>query len=138
MSGLPGSGKDHWIAHNLDLPVISLDGLRAELGLPSTGNQGAVIQAARERAREYLRRGQSFVWNGTNLSRELRGRPIELAAAYNARVRVVFLDTTYQRLVRQNRERGASVPLAPILRMLRLWEPPDLSEAHRVDWIVQT
>ena len=33
MSGLPGSGKDHWIAHNLDLPVISLDGLRAELGL---------------------------------------------------------------------------------------------------------
>lgn len=137
MSGLPGSGKDHWIAHNLDLPVISLDALREALDVASTGNQGAVIQAAREQAREYLRRGQSFVWNGTNLSREMRGRPIDLAAAYNARVRIVFLDTTHKRLVRQNRERGASVPLAVILRMLRLWEPPDLSEAHRVDWIVQ-
>lgn len=138
MSGLPGSGKDHWIAHNLDLPVISLDALRDELDLPSTGNQGAVIQAAREQAREYLRKGQSFVWNGTNLSRDMRGRPIDLAAAYNARVRVVFLDTAYRRLVRQNRDRGATVPLAVILRMIRLWEPPDLSEAHRVDWIVQT
>ena len=138
MSGLPGSGKDHWIAHNLDLPVISLDALRDELDLPSTGNQGAVIQAAREQAREYLRKGQSFVWNGTNLSRDMRGRPIDLAAPYNARVRVGFLDTAYRRLVRQNRDRGATVPLAVILRMIRLWEPPDLSEAHRVDWIVQT
>ncbi len=137
MSGLPGSGKDHWIAHHLDLPVISLDALRETLDVASTGNQGAVIQAAREQACEYLRRGQSFVWNGTNLSRDMRGRPIELAAAYNARVRVVFLDTAYKRLVRQNRDREASVPLAVILRMLRLWEPPDLGEAHRVDWIVQ-
>lgn len=138
MSGLPGAGKDHWIARNLDLPVVSLDLLRAELGAPGTGNQGAVVQAARERAREHLRRGQSFVWNGTNLSRELRSRPIDLAAAYNARVRVVFLDTAYARIVRQNRERDAAVPLAAILRMTRLWEPPDPSEAHRVDWIVQS
>ncbi len=137
MSGLPGAGKDHWIAHNLDLPVISLDALREELDMPSTGNQGVVIQAAREQAREHLRKGQSFVWNGTNLSREMRSRPIDLAAAYNARVRIVFLDTSHRRLVRQNRERGASVPLAAILRMTRLWEPPDLTEAHRVDWIVQ-
>lgn len=137
MSGLPGAGKDHWVAHNIDLPVISLDVLRADMGVPHTGNQGVVIQAARERAREYLRGGQSFVWNGTNLSREMRSRPIDLAAAYNARVRVVFLDTSYRRLVRQNRERGAQVPLAAILRMTRLWEPPDFTEAHQVDWIVQ-
>ena len=138
MSGLPGSGKDHWIAHNLDLPVISLDALREELDMPGTGNQGVVIQAAREQAREYLRKGQSFAWNGTNLGREMRSRPIDLAAAYNARVRIVFLDTAYRRVVRQNRERDAAVPLAAILRMTRLWEPPDLTEAHRVDWVVQT
>ena len=29
MSGLPGAGKDFWVAENLrDLPVISLDALR--------------------------------------------------------------------------------------------------------------
>lgn len=137
MSGLPGAGKDHWIAHNLDLPVVSLDALREELDLPATGAQHAVVQAAREQAREHLRRGQSFVWNATSLSRDLRGRVIELAAAYHARVRIVFLDTAYRRLVRQNREREAQVPLAAIHRMARLWDPPDLTEAHRVDWIVQ-
>jgi len=137
MCGLPGAGKDHWIARNLDLPVVSLDALRAQHDRSGTGDQGVVIQAAREQAREHLRRGQSFVWNATNLSRELRGRTIDLAAAYNARVRVVFIDTAYQRLLRQNREREAAVPLAAIQRMARLWEPPDPCEAHRVDWVVQ-
>ncbi len=137
MSGLPGAGKDHWISRNLDLPVISLDALRIELGEASTGQQGAVIQAAHQRAREHLRRGQSFVWNATSLSRDLRSRQIDLAAAYNARVRIVFLDTAYRRLLRQNREREASVPQSALLGMVRLWDPPDASEAHRVDWIVQ-
>lgn len=137
MSGLPGAGKDHWIAHNLDLPVVSLDALREEMELAPTGPQHAVVQAAREQAREHLRRAQSFVWNATSLSRDLRGRIIELAAAYNARVRIVFLDTAYRRLVRQNRDRDAAVPLAAIHRMTKLWDPPDPTEAHRVDWIVQ-
>ncbi|MCY1061202.1 AAA family ATPase [Nannocystis sp. SCPEA4] len=137
MSGLPGSGKDHWIAHNLDLPVVSLDALREELDLDHTGPQHAVIQAAREQAREHLRRGQSFVWNATNLSRDLRGRLIDLCADYGARVRIVFLDTPYRRVLRQNRERAAQVPLAAIERMLARWEPPDLTEAHQVEWIVQ-
>ncbi len=138
MCGLPGAGKDHWIAHNTDLPVVSLDALREELDTPATGNQGAVIQAAREHAREHLRRHQSFVWNATSLTRDLRGRIISLAADYHARVRIVFLDTAYRRLVRQNRDRSASVPLAVIEKMTRLWDPPDLTEAHRVDWIVQS
>ncbi|HEY8379467.1 MAG TPA: AAA family ATPase [Nannocystis sp.] len=138
MSGLPGSGKDHWIAHNLDLPVISLDALRDEQGVDPAGPQHAVIHAARERAREHLRRGQPFVWNATNLTRDLRGRLVDLCRDYGARVRIVFLDTPYRRLLRQNREREAQVPVAVIERMLARWEPPDLTEAHRVDWIIQS
>lgn len=138
MSGLPGSGKDTWIARNLDLPVVSLDAIREAHDLDPTGPQHAVVQAAREQAREHLRRGQSFVWNATSLTRDLRNRVVELAAAYNARVRIIFLDTAYRRVLRQNRERDAVVPLPAIQRMLRQWEPPDLTEAHRVDWIVQT
>ena len=138
MCGLPGAGKDHWIRHNTDVPVISLDALREELDAPASGgNQGAVIQAAREQAREHLRRGQSFVWNATSLTRDLRGRIISLAHDYRARVRIVFLDTAYKRLVRQNQGRQAAVPLPVIEKMTRLWDPPDLTEAHRVDWIVQ-
>ena len=42
MSGLPGSGKDTWLARNRpDLPVVSLDDIRGELGVEPTDNQRA-------------------------------------------------------------------------------------------------
>ena len=54
MSGLPGSGKDAWLAANRpDLPVVSLDDVRGELGVEATDDQGEVIQVARERCREH-------------------------------------------------------------------------------------
>ncbi|HRI07299.1 MAG TPA: AAA family ATPase [Nannocystaceae bacterium] len=136
MSGLPGSGKDRWIRDNLDLPVISLDGIRDELDMPATGEQGAVINAARDRAREHLRRGEPFVWNATCLGRDIRRRIIDLCAAYRARVRLVYIEVPRARLLQQNRARAAVVPEAAIERMTRLWEPPDATEAHRVDWIL--
>ena len=75
MSGLPGSGKDRYVKqHYADWPVVSLDDLREELDIDATENQGQVIQAARERAKEYLRKGERFVWNATNISRRFRAR----------------------------------------------------------------
>ncbi|MEZ4381916.1 MAG: AAA family ATPase [Nannocystaceae bacterium] len=139
MAGLPGSGKDRWIARNLDLPVVSLDAIRAELGAPPTGDQGPVLQVARERARERLRAAQSFVWNATNLTREIRGRLLDLFTNYGARVRIVYVESPYAALLRQNRERepSARVPEAVIERMTRRWEIPDPTEAHRVDWVFE-
>ena len=43
MSGLPATGKDHWVAeHAADWPVVSLDTIRADLGVSPTDNQGTV------------------------------------------------------------------------------------------------
>ena len=82
MSGLPGSGKDTWIAEHLpDCPQISLDEIPDESGARRTGNQGAVVQAAREKARAFLRAGEDFVSNATNVSREIRTQVIDLLAA---------------------------------------------------------
>lgn len=137
MSGFPGAGKDTWIAnHYPDWPVIALDDLRAELKIKPTDNQGPVVARAREKAREYLRRKQSFIWNATNISRQMRAHCLSLCAAYNARIRIVYLETSEENLFAQNRSRAASVPTQVINKLIGRWEVPDLTEAHQVDWIV--
>jgi predicted kinase len=137
LSGLPGSGKDHHLRTHLgDWPGISLDELREEMDVDPDDTQGKVISAARERAREWLRQGQSFVWNATNLSRQLRRLPLELFAAYQARLRIVYLEVPPEVLFEQNQKRRAVVPARVIERMLDRWEVPDLTEAHAVEyWI---
>jgi predicted kinase len=138
MAGLPGAGKDHWIATQApDWPVISLDALRREMKISPTDKQGAVIARARELAREHLRRKQSFIWNATNISRQMRERSLSLCAAYNARVRIVYIEAPADRLFAQNAERKHSVPAAVIARLLEKWQPPDLTEAHQIEWVGQ-
>jgi len=137
MSGLPGAGKDTWVRAQLaGWPVIALDELRRELRIAPTANQGRVITAARDRAREHLRAGRSFVWNATNISRQMRSQCIDLFAAYNARVHIVYVETNAENLYRQNRERERAVPETVIDKLLEQWEVPDLTEAHQVDWVI--
>jgi len=138
MSGLPGTGKDHHIREHLDgWEVISLDEMREEMDVDPADGQGEVINAAREQARELLRKGRSFVWNATNLSRQLRTEVINLIAAYKARVRIVYLEVPSDVLADQNRRRSARVPEAVIERLLDRWEVPDLTEAHEVECVVR-
>jgi predicted kinase len=138
MSGLPGSGKDHWIRTHLpDWPVVALDDLREELDVAPTDRQGEVVTLARDRAREHLRARRSFVWNATNLSRQLRSGCVNLFAGYGARVRVVYVEVSPAVLFPQNRQRPAPVPEKVIDRMLDRWEVPDPTEAHQVDWMVR-
>lgn len=133
LSGLPGSGKDTWIRTHLpDLPVVSLDDLRGEMDIDPEATQGAVVQAAKERAKEHLRRGARFVWNATNLNRQRRGPIVQLAADYGARVRIVYVEVPRAVLLEQNRAREAQVPWKVIERMADRWEIPGLTEAHEV------
>lgn len=105
-SGLPGSGKDTWIARNLPmLPEVSLDAIRAENGVSARANQGQVIQAAYEQARVHLRAGQDFVWNGTNVTRQNRGRLTRLLRDYNMRIHMVYIVVSPAVLRTQNRGR---------------------------------
>lgn len=133
MSGLPAAGKDHWIAnHGQGLPVISLDGLREELDVSPGGDQGEVIQAAREQARVYLRAGRDFIWNATNLSAQLRQRTLDLCYDYEADVRLVYVEAPLSEIERRNQARARPVPAGVVERMLRRWEPPDHCEAHEL------
>ena len=136
LCGLPGTGKDTWLQNaHPGLPVISLDAIRAELGARATGDQGRVVQLARERAREHLRRHEPFVWNATSLTADLRKRQIDLFEQYHAAVRIVFLETEWDENLRRNAARSDAVPEHVINDMLGKLAPPGRAEARFVDWI---
>ncbi len=135
MAGLPGVGKDSWIARHLsEWPVISLDEIRKVVQISPEGNQGSVIQAAKERARIYMRQQQSFVWNATNVTRALRRQLVDFFVSYGARVRIVYLDAPLAIILRRNRSRSASVPETVMNKLLDKLDVPDMTEAHMVLW----
>lgn len=135
LSGLPGTGKDTWIREKYpDLPMISLDEIRLETGISPLDNQSKVVEIARERAKEYLRKKQSFVWNATNLSPMVRGKQLSLFERYHASVKIVYLETTWEEQLRRNANRPAAVPEAAVCRMLSEVVPPEVREAANVEW----
>ena len=137
MSGLPGVGKDRWIStHYPTWSVISLDTIRTQLGIAPNKNQGPVIAAAKEQARQLLRDKQSFIWNATNVTRAMREQLINLFAAYNASIKIVYLDADYSVILKRNSERTSSVPEKIIDKLADKLELPDKTEAHDVEYVI--
>ncbi|MEW6737041.1 MAG: AAA family ATPase [Acidobacteriota bacterium] len=135
MSGLPGAGKDSWIKSHLQgWPTISLDDIRIEMEIPAHKNQGAVASVAKQRARQYLRTADAFVWNATNITRTMRKQLIDLFTAYKARVRIVYLECPFAQLFTRNRARANPVPVSVINRLISKLDIPDITEAHEIEW----
>lgn len=136
LSGLPGSGKDTYIKNNLsELPMVSLDEIRKSMKISPTENQGIVANAAREQAKEYLRWHKSFVWNATNLTRQMRDSVVSLCEEYKAHVRLVYIETSWETLLSQNKNRKEVVPQNVIENMLCKLVPPCSEEATSVEWV---
>jgi len=135
MSGLPGTGKDTYIQVNYPhLPMISLDEIRQEMGISPTAKQGKVAAIAHERACEYLRKKQPFVWNATNITAQTRDMQISLFEDYGASVEVVFLETEWNEQMRRNQKREAEVPVTVIENMLSKLTLPERYESEGVTW----
>lgn len=136
MSGLPGAGKDTWLAKNRPAtPVVALDAIRDALDIEATDNQGEVIQAARGQCREHLRASEDFVFNATNITRQMRQRWIDLFADYGARVEIVYVEPPVATILAQNKHRTNPVPEKVILRLLDKLEPPTVTECHSLTFV---
>ena len=81
-----------------------------------------------------LRTGsEPFVWNATNVSRVLRGKVIDLSAAYGARINVVYLEPPVAEIRARNAGRAAKVPQGVWERLFDKLDVPTLAEAHAVE-----
>lgn len=139
MSGLPLAGKDCWIErygtgeHGMKIPVISLDEIRRQYGIPPAKNTGKVAQIAIGQAKTFLRQKKPFIWNATNIIQETRQRLVSLFAGYGARVHIVYLEAPYQELLDRNQKRERYIPEPVLEEMIRKLEPPAPWESFTVN-----
>jgi predicted kinase len=140
LSGLPGMGKDNYIRNYYkDWPVVNLDAIRRlhKLKPEDKSANGWVAQQAKEQARTHLRSKQSFVWNATNITLQMRSQLIDLLTSYKARVKLVYIEQPFKVWLKQNAARSEMVSQNVLDKMLCKLEIPKLSEAHEVVYIVQ-
>lgn len=133
LSGIAGSGKDFYLKNNR-LPVVSLDDLRREMGVrhgDSLG-QGHVIQRAQELAKRYAAARQSFVWNATNLTTDMRSKIINMLSVYNPYFKITYLESSIGNIFARRKE---DIPRAALGKMIRVLDMPLATEGHEVGWV---
>ena len=134
MCGLPASGKNTWVTqHAGGVPVLSYDDTRQRLGLKYGANEGLVAHTVFEMAKTYLREKQDFVWNATHLSAQMRQKNVAVSLAYDAHVRIAYVEADKATLLKRNQARDSSLSNAKLLQILKHWEMPSVLEAHQLD-----
>ncbi len=138
LCALPGTGKDTYIKKELDLPILSLDNIRRTHQISPTDKKknGQVIQLAKEQAKVWMRKKESFVFNATNITKDMRSKWIQLFTDYKAKVKIIYLEVPYKQLIQQNKNRSYSVPSAVLEKLIHKLEIPNYSEAHEIQFVV--
>ena len=67
----------------------------------------------------------------------MRGRWINLFTDYRARVRIVYIEVPFKRLMKQNANRSHKVPEQVIEKLIHKLEIPTVREAHEIEFVIQ-
>lgn len=140
MCAIPGSGKDTYIKNHLsNIPMVSLDEIRRKNKVKrgDTKGEGHAIQEAKETTKVYMRSRKDFVFNATNITKEMRSKIIGEFEDYGAKVEVIYVEVPYNDLISQNHNREHKVPESAIKDMIGSLEMPDVTECYNVRYIVK-
>lgn len=135
MSGLPLAGKDTYIKENLShMKVISLDDIREEFNISPREDSSKVAMIAKERAKEYLRLKEPFVWNATNIIKDTRKKVCDLFSAYGAKVTFIYVEAPYNELIARNKIRNRTVPIKVLNNMIHKLDMLENFEGYEVKY----
>jgi len=140
MSALPGSGKDTYIKNNLsNLPMVSIDEVRRERKVRRGDKkaEGQAYQAVKEMCKVHMRERKDFVFNATNITKDMRGKVIKEFEEYGAKVTVIYIEVPYKKLISQNHNREHKVPEDAVNDMLFALDVPDATECYDVIYQVE-
>ena len=143
--GLAGSGKSTWTqTEHPDLPVVSRDSIRIELGYAKEGEkvrlgkqeESKVSDVFMDKCNKYLTHGQDFVIDNLNLTKRYRDAYHKEFLRFAPRYEYVYIEAP---TIEDNLERRkGQIPKSEIYRMLDNMEFPDPHEYNSLTLIKQT
>jgi predicted kinase len=83
-----------------------------------------------------LRQKEPFIWNATNVDKNRRKALVGLCTDYGARVRIVYVEPTYEKLFQQNKDREDVVPENVLERFIRRLDMPGIEECLNITYRV--
>lgn len=133
MCGLQASGKDYVIKNKYShLPVVSLDQTRTDMDLDYGDDEPKVLQEAKEKCRELMREHKNFVFNATNIVKDIRTRWIRLFRQYKYRIIIYYKERPLQVMLDANKKRENPVPQDIILEKVKKIDIPTWLECHEL------
>jgi len=138
--GLPGSGKSTWSKkYHPNLPIVSRDIIRHNLGYTSGPNEKAVLSSSQENRvtkeeyriiDEYLRSKRDFIIDDTNLKKKYRTPLIETIKSAGYSVVGVVFNTPLSVCIERRSDQ-----ISPAV-MKKLRNGMDILESDEVDEII--
>jgi len=131
MSGLQASGKDYIIKTKYpDWKVVSLDQTRTEMDLDFGDNESKVVQNAKEQCKNHMRNKVNFIFNATNVVKDVRAQWIRLFRQYKYHITIYYKERPLGVMMKANINREHPVPENVILEKLKRIDIPTPMECH--------
>lgn len=141
--GLPASGKSFWssmVVSREDVKLVSSDAIRNELygdeGIQ--GDSSKVFEIAHNRIKDYLEKGESVIFDATNISRKRRKEIFTRYKRIVSEIIAVYFATSYEDCIKRNDLRERKVPESVITSMYKSLNVPDWAEGWNDIRIVNT